>query len=308
MGAVLQGFAVVWALILVGMLVARTGALGPTGGKVLSRVAFSIGSPTLIFVTLIDSDPGLLLGAPMVVAISSALVTALVVALIGALLLRRGFVDTVIMGISSSVCNAANMGFPIALYVLGDIAHAAPVLLFQLAIYTPLYLMALDAGTRGARPSLGSVLGAILRNPITIASLLGLLVALSGLTIPADVLVPVEQLAGLSIPAMLLAFGISLVDQPPSRNLLRGNTDTVIAAIAKLLFMPGVAWLVGGPVLGLQGSDLFAVVVMASLPTAQNIFVIAARYEAGQKVARDTVLVTTVLSVVVVGGASALLG
>jgi malonate transporter len=38
-------------------------------------------------------------------------------------------------------------------------------------------------------------------------------------------------------------------------------------------------------------------VVLAGLPTAQNVFVYAQRYERGVTLARDTVLITTVGSV-----------
>jgi malonate transporter and related proteins len=307
-GEVLYGFAVVWVVIVVGIVLGRTEVLGPDARRVLSRTAFFVGSPTLMFVTLRDSDPGLLASEQMVVAAASALGTGLVTVLVGRFLLRRGFVETVVLGISGSVCNAANMGFPVALYVLGSIEHAAPVMLFQLAVYTPIYLMLLDAGTRGVRPSLRTVAGSVLRNPMIIAAALGVAVSASGLRIPDEVMVPVEQLAGLSIPTMLLAFGLSLSDQPPTRAMLRSSGDTLVASGAKLLLMPALAWLVGGPLLRMEPHDLFAVVVMASLPTAQNVFVAASRYQAGEKIARDTVLVTTVLSVAVVGAASALLG
>src|SRR5699024_8636351 len=71
---------------------------------------------------------------------------------------RRG-PDLVVAAISGSVVNGANMGFPIAAYVLGDISHALPVILFQQAVYTPLYLFVLHrvtsdpaAGPPGAAP------------------------------------------------------------------------------------------------------------------------------------------------------------
>ncbi len=47
----------------------------------------------------------------------------------------------------------------------------------------------------------------------------------------------------------------------------------------------------------LSGPALFAAVVLAGLPTAQNVFVIAARYQAGVAQAKDTVLLTTAIAV-----------
>ena len=56
MTQVLSGFAVVWVIILVGVLVGRTGVLGEHGRTVLSRAAFFIGNPALLFVTLSRAD------------------------------------------------------------------------------------------------------------------------------------------------------------------------------------------------------------------------------------------------------------
>ena len=54
---------------------------------------------------------------------------------------------------------------------------------------------------------------------------------------------------------------------------------------------------VGSLVFGLHGHALFAVVALAALPTAQNVYNFAARYERGIPIARDTVLLTTLLAV-----------
>jgi predicted permease len=71
--------------------------------------------------------------------------------------------------------------------------------------------------------------------------------------------------------------------------------------------MPVVAWLLGDLLFALNPEQLFAVVVLAALPTAQNVFVYAQRYERGVTMARDTVLITTIASVPVLVAAAALL-
>jgi predicted permease len=81
----------------------------------------------------------------------------------------------------------------------------------------------------------------------------------------------------------------------------------VLASILKLIVMPVVAWLVGAFAFGLTGHALFVVVVLAALPTAQNIFNYAQRYERGVTMARDTVLITTALSIVALVVIAALL-
>jgi predicted permease len=65
---------------------------------------------------------------------------------------------------------------------------------------------------------------------------------------------------------------------------------------------------VGRYVLDLGGPALLAVTVLAALPTAQNIFVHATRYSRAVVVARDSIFLTTMLSVPVLLVIAAALG
>ena len=307
MSGVLAGFFIVWAMIGVGWVAGRTGVLGPHGRYVLNRSTFFIASPALILVGLLGSDVREVLSTPMLVAGISGLSTGAIVLGAVALLTRRRGADLVMTAISGSVVNGANMGFPIAAYVLGDISHALPVILFQQAVYTPLYLFVLHRVTVDSSPGLGGVLRSVVANPTIIASAIGLLLVLLGARIPEVVLEPVQSLANMAIPAMLLAYGLSLHG---SRPLAKDDGYRGLIAVAsgsKLLLMPVIA--VGvGLLLGLRGASLYEVVVMAALPTAQNVYVAAARYSASENLARDTVLITTIGTVLVLLVISAVLG
>jgi predicted permease len=94
-----------------------------------------------------------------------------------------------------------------------------------------------------------------------------------------------------------------------SRPLAPGTErrDVVVAGILKLTVMPVAAWALGYFVFGLTGQLLFVVTVLAALPTAQNVFNYAQRYQRGVVLARDTVLITTALSIVVLVIVAALL-
>ena len=91
---------------------------------------------------------------------------------------------------------------------------------------------------------------------------------------------PIELLAGLAIPAMLLSYGAALRLSPwPGK--AGHNGEVLVASVLKLGVMPVVAWAVGSA-LGLDGRVLLGVVITAALPTAQNIFLHATRYRTGR--------------------------
>jgi predicted permease len=183
----------------------------------------------------------------------------------------------------------------------------APLLIFQLAFFTPLFLVMLDSSTSSHRTTPLGFVVMILRNPMIVGSALGLTVAGTGWEVPALVMEPIHLIGGAAIPAMLIAFGMSLHGTRPFQASAARRTDTLLATVFKLGIQPALAYLFARFALGMEGHALFAVVVISSLPTAQNVFVAASRYNTGLTVAKDTVLITTIVAVPAMIGVALLL-
>jgi malonate transporter len=295
MGGVVVGFAIIAFVIVVGYIAARFGVGGPTAPFVLNRIAFFVTNPALLFVTLARADLHVVFSTQVVVAAVAALVAGGAFVLLSRLFFRRGAAETTIGALGAGYVNANNIGLPVAVYVLGNASYVAPVLLLQLIVFAPIALTVLDATSRGS-VSVRSILTQPIRNPMIIASLLGILVDLSGLQIPDAVFQPFVLLGGAAVPLVLMAFGMSLYGSRPLRSD-HGRVEILTAALLKSAVMPAVAFLVAWLVFGLHGQSLFAAVALAALPTAQNVYNFAARYERGVAIARDTVLLTTVLAI-----------
>jgi malonate transporter and related proteins len=297
MTGVLSGFATIAIIIGLGMLLAHVRVVDEAGQKTLSAVAFFLASPALLFTTLLGSDLGRVFSGNIVAIVAGVVVTAAVT--IGVAVVRREDAGrTTVAAMCSSYCNAGNLGLPIAAYVLGDTALIAPVLLLQLLVLQPLALTVLDVAVSPVRLPLGKILSRPLRNPITVGSLAGLLVALSGVSVPAFVVDPLTLVGGMAVPAMLLAYGVSLRLGPlPGRGVALGELGLAVGL--KLVVQPLVAY-AAGRAIGLDQSALLAVTVISALPTAQNVFVIAGRYQRGVLLARDAIFVSTIGCVAVI--------
>lgn len=305
MSGVLTGFVVIGIIIAVGYVVGRIDLLGPHGQPVIARVVFFVLSPCLLFTVLAEAEVSRLFSPLLVVSLIAAVSAFGIFLAIAVLVWRRKVPEATIGALASGYVNANNIGIPVSVYVLGDATYSAPVVLLQMLIFAPVALTLLDLGT-GGRASIGRILMQPFRNPIIIGSLLGLLVSVTGVTLPEAVLEPFSLIGMAALPLMLLSFGMSLSGsrllQPGS-----GRRDVLFATAIKLAIMPVVAWFVGRYGFGITGHELFAVVVLAGLPTAQNVFNYAQRYERGVILARDTILLTTVGSVAVLLVASLLL-
>lgn len=298
MGGVLIGFAIIAVIIVTGWAIARFGVIGPEAHQVLSRLAFFVLSPALLFTVLAEADLRTLFSVQLPVAAIAAVVPMALFLLVAFAVWRRRAPEATIGALSSGYLNANNIGIPVAAYVVGDAAASVPVILLQLIVFAPIALTVLDVSTSGSA-SLGRILRQPVRNPLIIGSALGLIVALTGVELPAPVLAPFELVGAAAVPIILINFGMSLhgrrlLDTPGSRR------DIVLAVALKLVLMPLVAWAAARYLFGLEGHELFVAVVLAALPTAQNVFVYASRYGRGETLARDAVLLSTLLSLPVI--------
>lgn len=304
--ATLTGFAVVGLAILVGYVIGRIDLLGPHAREVLSRLTFFVLSPFLLFSVLARADAHVLFSALLPVSAMAAVVVIAVYALVARIVWKRSVGETVIGALSAGQVNSNNIGIPLSLYLLGSAAYPAPVILMQLLVFTPISLTILDTVTAG-RTSVWRTVVRTATNPIILGSALGTLVSVLGIELPPIVIEPITLLANACVPVLLISYGISLHGQKVL-GAAGHRRDVLLASALKLLVMPVLAWLVAQFVFGLSAHAVLIVVVLAALPTAQNVFNYSQRYGVGEATSRDTVFLTTIGCVPVLLGAVLLLG
>lgn len=295
MGAVLSGFAAIWAIATLGYLLARGRVLGEHAPEVLGRLVFFVATPALLFATLSRTSLDRIITGALLVFVAATVLVAVVYTLVARLWWKRSTRRVTIGALGASYVNAANLGLPIAAYVLGDVSLVVPVLLFQVLLAAPFALTVLDLASGQGRPSLKDLLLLPARNPIMVASVAGIAVAASGWTPPELLMEPFLLVGAAAVPAALLAFGMSL---PGARPLQAGPEapDRYLAVTLKVIVQPALAYLIGRFLVGLPQEQLFAAVVTSALPAAQNVFVFALRYKESETLARDVVMLSTLAS------------
>jgi predicted permease len=287
----LSGFALIGVIVLVGWATRRWGGLPENAEAVLGRLVYSVMTPCLLFTGVAAADLGVLLSEPLVVSTAAAL------GCFGlhVLIVRRGDRGTRIVGaLAAGYTNANYIGIPVATYVLGDAALVVPIVMLQLLIVTPVALTLLEFATAG-HSSWRSTVTAPVRNPLIVAVVLGLVSSVTGLRLPAVLAHPIATIGSAAVPVVLIAFGMSL----SGLRLLAPGPDrvaTITAVVLKTAGMPAFAFLLA-VALGLARDATYAVTVLAGLPTAQNIFLYAQRFQTGLAVARDAIFLSTVVCV-----------
>lgn len=293
MDGVINGLAMMWVIIAVGVILGRTRVLGDGAEKVLTRIVYYVAAPALVFVTLAVADIRAVLGPKTVAEMAGAIVAALTYTAISVWIFRASRADTVVGAMSSSLSNAAYLGIPMATYVLGDPVHVIPVMLFQLGFLTPLFFVLVDLVSGRADSSVAGTLRTVLTNPILIGAVLGIGCGLARVSVPEIVMQPLAVMGAAAVPCVLIAMGMSLFDRGED-SIAANAKEIVTATLLKLIVQPVVAYLLARFGFGLEGFDLFAVTVMAGLPTAQNSYVAASRAGTGLGIARGAVIVSTI--------------
>jgi hypothetical protein len=302
----LTGFVVVGLAIAIGYVIGRIDLLGEHARPVLARLTFFVLSPFLLFVVLAEADVRTLFSALLPVSAIAAVAVIAIYVLISRFAWHRSTGEVMIGALSAGQVNSNNIGIPLSLYLLGSAAYPAPVILLQLLVFTPISMTVLEAATAG-HGSFWRAVGRALTNPIVIGSVLGTAVSVIGVELPPIVFQPALLIANACVPVLLISYGISLYGQrvlgPSGR-----RRDIFLASGLKLVAMPLIAWAVAEFVFGLSAHEVLIVVVLAALPTAQNVFNYSQRYDVGETISRDTVFLTTIGCVPVLLLATVLLG
>lgn len=305
MTAVLTALGTLAAVAVVGWVLGRFRVLGPGSEQVLARVVFVVAVPSLLVVTLAETDLGLVLSRGAAVTALSTAAVATLAAVVLRVVWRRPAAEATVGTLAASYLNAGNLGIPIAVYLLGSPVAVVPVLLVQLLVLAPVAFTVLDAARapRGAPVARGQRLRGVvvrtLRNPVIVAALLGIVLALLPWDLPDVVSGFLHLVGGTAAPLALIAFGMSLAlarSTSGDATVSRWTRELWLAVVLRGVVHPVLAWGLGRA-FGLDGDALLAVVTMAALPTAQNVLVYALRYGRGREVARDAGLVTTLVAV-----------
>ena len=227
----LIGFATILVVIAAGAGLAHAGVLDARSQRTLGEIAFFVASPALMVITI--SRVHLEAAAANLVASSVSLAACFAAyAVFARLRWKIGTGPLLIGALSSSYVNAGNLGIAIAAYVVGDITVVVPTLLVQMLFVQPIALIILDRLT-GRGEGVPAALRRLVTNPLTLAALLGLVLALTGWHLPAAVVSPLEMLAGAAIPLMLMSYGAALRLSPPLGRAGH-NREVMLITVLKL--------------------------------------------------------------------------
>lgn len=214
---------------------------------------------------------------------------------------RSNTSDATIQALSGTYGNIGYLGPPLALAAFGSGAGVPVALIFcvENALYfiiTPL-LMAL--GSRGQARwfhTLWHIVRSIFTHPFIVATLVSIAAAWAQWQPPEAIDKLLSSLAASAAPAALFAMGVTAALRP----LKRVPLEAAYLVPIKLILHPLLAYSLLSLIPDLPQVWLLTAVLMASLPTATNVFVLAQQYGCWEQRASSVVVISTLGSVVTV--------
>jgi malate permease and related proteins len=256
---------------------------------VINRICVDVLAPLLVFTALAAKDfdlahHGKLILAGGLISIGSGLLAWPLARLLGYDV--RSFVPPMMYN------NCGNMGLPLAAFAFGPSGLSAAVALFMASnlVYFSAGIKILESGRKGASSGIFD----FMLNPMMLSMLFGTLFAIFHIEVPAALFQPLKLLGETSIPLMLFALGVRMLDI----NFNSWRIGLIGAAVCPLAGLLAAAFLEN--LIELTDPQRAQMYLFASLPPAVFCFVMAERYQQEPNKVASIVLLGNLASLVFV--------
>ena len=308
-----------FALVLCGYVAARTRLLPLDAVPGLNMFVLYFALPCMLY-RFGSATPAAQLFNP-VIALLWLLAAALIVAATAGWARRQGgsWPDAAMGALVAAFPNSGFMGVPLILALLGAgaVGPVMATLLVDLVVTTSLCIGLSQwgaAGEHGPAKAVGRALQGVLRNPMPWSILLGALAGALGFALWAPLGKTVQLLADAASPVALFTIGAVLARSQMRPATTAGQAaprDVGVLAVTKLLLHPLLVWTMGTLAVragALDTSALTPLVLVAALPAASNVSLLAERFGADNGRVARVILWSTALAFFSFSTAVALLG
>lgn len=220
-----------------------------------------------------------------------------------ALLSGGEIAESTIKGLASAYGNIGYMGPGLAVLAFGEQA-AVPVALifcFENVMHFTIapMMMALAGDDKRPLPQLAAgIASRIVLHPFIVATAIGVAAAYFEFRPPVPLERLLSYLSAAAAPCALFAMGVTLALRP----LKRVPHEIAPIAVLKLIVHPLLCYAMLSWIGHFSETWVFSAVLLAALPTATNVFVIAQQYGVWVQRASASILITTCVSVVSLTG------
>jgi hypothetical protein len=289
-----------FGLIFLGVAAGKLKKIPASGLAWMQFFIIYIALPALFFRLLAKTPIEELTNIGYVAATTFATYCAFAIAFcVGVLASRGNIPEATIQALAGAYSNIGYMGPGLTLAVLGPAAAVPTALVFcfdNILLFTLAPLMMAIGGTDNEPPltTVITVLKRIFTHPFILATIAGVLAAAVEFQPPQPIETLLTFLSNAAAPCALFAMGVTVALQPMGRIPL----ELPVILAVKLVVHPLIVLLLLNWVGGFDPAWVATAVLMACLPPAANVFVIAQQYQVYIQRASSAILIGTIASTV----------
>ncbi len=283
-------------LVLLGLFLARMRFLGRGFMGDLNKLVFWIALPAFLFRSTAHAEqPG-----PETFSLLALLLTATVIIAAAGWFASRFLRLPLSCGTLSQSAfrgNLAYIGIPVLTYLFDSLpekpalfATAVITMAALMVAYNILAVIVLSGGARSDK-TWRAAFRSIFTNPLLLACLFGVPLALTATRLPLFLDRALEALGGAAVPIALLCIGGSLAHIRLGARLPAIAT----AALLKTLVLPLAVYCLS-PVFGITGNELRVALVFSACPTAAASFVMVRQMNGDESLASGSIVLSAIFA------------
>jgi len=302
--SILNIAAPLFGVILTGYFAGRLRLLGAEATGALNAFVSYFALPLLFFSTLQRTPVQAVLDPALLVGFSLVVLATFILAMLASRMAsrgRNGLAAMSLQGIAASWGNVGYMGVPLCIAAFGDNglppAMLSVIVTSVISMVLGVLLIELEVAVGyGPFETFLNASWKVIRNPLPLSILLGLVVSAIGVDLPVPVMRWVDLLGAAASPCALFAIGLFLAD----KSIRHGLSEAGLIVVIKLLLQPLLALVLLPLFVDLHQVPGQVALLMAALPTAANAFVLAKQFDISVEQNTSAVLLSTALSVITV--------
>jgi malonate transporter and related proteins len=277
----------------------RIGYMRPELSDYLNVYTVRIAMPCLLFRAMSAIDFSAAFNGYMLASFYAGSFASFIIAIaLSRSVWRRRSGEAVSVGFTAMFSNTVMIGLPIAERAYGStvlglafgiIALNAP-LLYLVGVTT------MELSRRGGKPlseTVSSTLQTLLKNPLMVGILAGLVFNLLAITMPGPIQAAIDMLAASAIPVALVGIGCTI-----ARFRLKSEiAESLMVSALTLILHPLIAFVLAYEVFQLPPDLVRAAVVLAATPAGANGYIFAKLYDRAIALSASAILIATILSI-----------
>lgn len=284
----------IFALILLGFLGRRTGRLGETAASELNLFVVWLCLPALLFQATAKATLQQIWHPGFVAVVTLGTMGVFAATLLYRLRAPRHLVDASIDGLGAAYANTGYIGIPLCLLVFGHDGLEAALIasLIVVCVLFAVAVVCIEVGLQAEKTlhhAVGKVALALLRNPLVVSPLLGVLWAAGGTPVPEPLGKLLQLLGDATTPCALVSLGAFLAQKQAGE----GRRAAAGLVSIKLLVHPLITWWLAFHVFKLPQPWAEAALLLSALPTGTGPYMLAELYRREASVVSHTILLST---------------